>query len=164
METQRKIRSDAKLKLLAWEIQMEMACKCAEPGMTQLDILAWLQKEHRVKSSTGALSNWLPWFHSRQRVKEREQRVNAILEAEKEMHPELSKEELFEKGQRLFSIISIADEDGRGWTDVQRVEIEKTKVAEKLKTDRQKALEALASEIKGNPEAETLFRQLIKTL
>lgn len=126
MSEQSMPRADSKLKRLPLPIMREIVRRCGEPNMRQVDILAWLKAEHGVKSSDTALSEALSYLAARVRAADRDQKVDAWLECEKLEHPELSDEELFRRGQRKFSLLSIAEEDPKGWVAVQKLSVEKS--------------------------------------
>jgi hypothetical protein len=127
-------RADAKLKRLADEVQEQLHRYVNQPGVTQMDGIAWLEREHSVKTSAGAFSEWLSWFSARQRAREREQRVNVLLSEERQIHPELSDEDLFSRGQRLMTLLTIGEEDPKNWATVQKVALDRQGLA----LDRQK--------------------------
>ncbi|HMJ88460.1 MAG TPA: hypothetical protein VK530_01520, partial [Candidatus Acidoferrum sp.] len=70
--------------------------------------------------SAGSFSEWLSWYSARQRAREREQKIAALLDDERNLRPELSDDELFSKGQRMMSLLTMAEEDPKGWSTVQR--------------------------------------------
>lgn len=136
MNPDKKIRCDAKLKSLPWEVQLEMFELCNKPDTKQVDVLAWLEGEHQIRSSKASLSEWLPWFIARKRSKDREQKVDAELEELAREHPELTPQQLFEIGQRKFSLYAIADGDPDAWVNVQlagvaREDLERKKAGDK---------------------------------
>jgi hypothetical protein len=160
-------RADAKLKRLADDVQEQLYRYVNQPAVTQMDGIAWLEREHSVKTSAGAFSEWLSWFSARQRAREREQRVNVFLSDERQMHPELSDEELFQRGQRLMTLLTIGEEDPKSWAMVQRTKkdwedarLAQQKFKEQLKSDLDRGLEALYEHIKGNPAALAAFQAL----
>jgi hypothetical protein len=113
-------RSDAKLKRLDDSIQDAVFRYATTPGVTQADARAWLEREHSVKCSAGAFSEFLSWYGARQRAREREQKIAALLDDERNLRPELSDEELFAKGQRMMTLLTMAEEDPKAWAVVQR--------------------------------------------
>lgn len=127
-------RSDAKLKRLPIAVICELVARCQQPGCKQTDVLAWLKAEHGVSSSAPALSQAYTYLVSRARAHEREQKVQASLDCEKLEHPELTDEQLFALGQRRFTLMTIAEEDPKGWALIQKTAREK----ESGQLDRQK--------------------------
>lgn len=127
-------RADAKLKRLPEEIQAHIVEMCSKPGVTQRAILDWIERECDVKSSTGALSEFLSWYAARQEAKRDEQRIAVFLDEERQLHPELTKEQLFERGQRMFSLLAMSRQDPLEWYRVQRTQA----MADTTKLDREK--------------------------
>lgn len=127
-------RSDAKLKRLDDEIQDELFRYATATGVTQEDARAWLEREHQVKCSAGSFSEWLSWYGARQRAKAREQKIAALLDDERNLRPDLTDDQLFEKGQRMMTLLTMAEEDPKGWATIQRTARDK----EDSKLQRQK--------------------------
>lgn len=113
-------RADAKLKRLPIAVICEIVARCQSPGVTQSDVVAWLKAEHGVSSSVGALSVHYTYLVQRVKAWEREQKIQAWQDCEKLEHPELSDAELFRRAQRKFSLITIAEEDPKGWALIQK--------------------------------------------
>ena len=118
-------RADAKLKRLSEAVQARIMEMCAQPGMKQTDVLKWIKDECDVRSSPAALSEFLSWYAARKEARQNEARVSAFLDEERNLHPELTDEQLFERGQRAFSLLAIARQDAKEWTSVQKVGIDK---------------------------------------
>jgi hypothetical protein len=117
-----KPRADSKLKTLPDDTQAELARRAAEPGQTWSSIRAWLRAEHGVDlRSDSSLSAWLPWYQSRMRAREREAKIQALLDHERALNPTLTDPQLFSMGQRFFSELAIADEDAKAWAAVRKV-------------------------------------------
>jgi hypothetical protein len=118
-------RADSKLKRLSEEIQQSIFEMCGKPGLTQRAILDWIEKECDVQSSARGLSEFLSWYAARLEARKDEERVNVFLAEERQLHPEMSKDDLFERGQRMFSLLAMSRQDPKAWTTVQKVEIER---------------------------------------
>lgn len=127
-------RSDSKLKRLPIAVICELVTRCQTPGVTQAEALAWLKREHGVAASASALSQSYTYLVSRAAAHDREQKIGAWMDAEKLEHPELSDEELFRRGQRKFTLMTIAEEDPKGWAMIQKTARDK----EAVSLDRQK--------------------------
>ena len=163
-----KTRPDAKIKLLPEDLQAEIAIRCQQPGQSWKVIRAWIKSEHGVDvRSDTALSDWLPWYHSRLRAREREQKIQGILDTEKRLNPGLTDAQLFSIGQRFFSELAVAEEDATTWAVVQRSESERLKREQKdreiqqreeaLKLDREKfEFNAAESCLKHLPELRSI--------
>lgn len=125
MSDRKQPRADAKLKRLDLAVLREIVTRLTTPGVRQADVLAWLRAEHGVSSSAAALSSDLPYLQARVKSADRDQKINAWLECEKLEHPELTDEELFARGQRKFSLLTIAEEDPKGWAMIQKTQRDK---------------------------------------
>lgn len=115
-------RADSKLKNLPAEVQEQLYAKVLElksGGLRQEEALPWLRKEHGIKSSTGSLSDFLSWYSARLLSRDRHQRVLALLEKDRATG-QFSDEELFQRGQRFFAELTIAEEDAKGWASVHK--------------------------------------------
>lgn len=130
MSANRKPSSAAVLKNLPPERQAQIADRLRFkrppewPDNSQKAVRRWL-KEDGLETSEAALSEFLSWYLVRATLQEREQKVQAWLECEKLEHPELTEEELFRRGQRKFSLISIAEEDPDAWVKIQKTQRDK---------------------------------------
>ncbi len=120
-------RPDAKLKQLGDDEQQRLfdhVVGLKRHGGRQNDALTWITEQFGVKTSAGALSEFLSWFQARAEARADEARVTAFLDEERNLHPELTDAQLFERGQRAFSLLAIARQDPKAWTAVQKVGIE----------------------------------------
>ena len=122
-------RSDSKLLRLPISVMREILRQSAEPGMRYVDILDWLKKEHGVSSSPRALSDALTSLTRRVRSADREEAIQDWIADEKAAHPELTDEDLFTRGQRKFSLLSIAEEDSESWVKIQKTGQDARKLA-----------------------------------
>lgn len=141
---QRKVRSDAGLKNLPAELQRELA-DLLNGGRKLADGIAWL-KDHGHKAAASTVSEWLAWWNACDAARRREMKVDAWLADERKLHPEMTDAALFERGQRLFSLMAIAEEDAKAWVNVQRTTMEKNRGAfdrEKFEADHKAELQRL---------------------
>lgn len=118
MSTLKKPRGDSPLKNLPPARQAEIYEHLSSHTLAATE--KWLADDG-FKTSSAALSYFRTWWQAVLR----DQKVNAWLECEKLEHPELSEEELFRRGQRKFSLISIAEEDPEAWVKIQRTQRDK---------------------------------------
>jgi pyruvate-formate lyase-activating enzyme len=160
----RKIRADAKLKLMPTAVQEQLAELFKEPGFTLKQASEWLRQKKNLKLSVNTISEWYSWYQMRRAMAEREAKIDALLFDIKKQHPEISDAELFAKGQRVFSLLAVAEQQADEWVKVQALALEREKLAEKLKTDRERALDALAAEVKGNEPATAALKALVEAL
>lgn len=131
-------RADAKLKRLPVEIHCEIVERLAAPDTTQLDVLAWLKKYHRLDSSSSSFSRALPFIRQRVKAHGREQVILAKMSEKKAAERDITDAELFKWGQRQFSEMAIADEDPQAWATLQRVQLEKESAAFKAELEKLK--------------------------
>lgn len=162
--SERKVRADAKLKLLPATVQEQLAQVCNEPGGTLEKARTWLKQEHGVAVSVNTISEWLAWYQMKRVAALREAKVEAWLECERLEHPELTDEELFRRGQRKFSLLAIAEENPEEWARVQALGLERDRRDEQKKTAREKALDALAAEVRNNAQAQAALEALTQAL
>lgn len=160
----RKVRADSKLKLLPESVQGQIAQLAAEPGGTLEKVRTWVKQAHGIAVSLNTISEFLAWHKAKRDAAVRDAKVEAWLEDEKLAHPELSDAELFLRGQRKFSLLAVAEENPEEWARIQALALEREKHDERVKTSRERALDALAAEVKGNPEAEAALKALIAAL
>ena len=125
MSTEKKPRADARLKTLPVGRQSAIAEYLV--AHTLAETVAWLRADG-LATSPASLSEFLAWYSARQKIAQREQKIQAWLECEKLEHPELTDEDLFTRGQRKFSILSIAEEDAEAWSKIQATAMGKEKI------------------------------------
>jgi len=118
----RKPNSNSVLKNLPEERQAAIAEYCREHSLR--DTVKWCADDG-ITTSIAALSEWFSWWKLAQRAQERARRVDSFLLEEKQLHPELTEAELFDRGQRLFSMIAMAEEDAKNWTALQTVSLKR---------------------------------------
>lgn len=134
----------AKLKRLPDEVKDALLHQCMSAGVTQAMALAWLKNSHGVESSPAALSDFCSWWPARKRALAREQAVQVWMESEAELHPELSQEDLFRRGQRKFALGAIADDDPKAWMLTHAAEDSKERLAlERTKAEQRDQLIAI---------------------
>ena len=164
MTTERKVRADAKLKLLPQAAQDKLADFLLLPGNTLAMARDFVRREWDLSVSINTLSEWLAWYQSRRLSAMRAAKIEGWIACEKLEHPEISDEELFRRGQRKFSMMTLADDLPDEWVKIQAIGLEREKHAEKLKPAREKAIDALAAEVKGNAPAEAALATLLAAL
>lgn len=74
-------------------------------------------------------SSFLSWVNLSRKTAEREQAIEEWLRDESKLHPELTEEELNQRGQRKFKLLSIAEEKPSDWARILREEIRFRKLA-----------------------------------
>lgn len=116
-------RTDAKLKRLNPEQQETLWAFVADlkaTGQPQNSALLFIRTQFGFSSSSGALSEWLSWYAARQRTNQREQALMGMLTNEREKHPEWTDDFIFAEGQRLMAMLTLTEEDPKGWAAIQR--------------------------------------------
>jgi hypothetical protein len=134
----RKPNSNSALKTLPPERQAAIAEYCRDHSLR--NTAKWLADDG-ITTSIPALSEWFSWWKLAQRAEDRARKVDAFLIEEKSLHPELTEVQLFDRGQRLFSMIAMAEEDAKNWTALQTVSLKRGL----LQLDREK-FQTLAAE------------------
>jgi hypothetical protein len=121
MSTANKLpRRDARLKNLT-EAQQERILAAVKAGKDrEKEIIPWIKSELGVRTSTGALSDFLSWYVARMQSRADEQAVLAQIDSEAALHPEWTKEFLWERGQRRMEMITIARQDPDAWAKIQK--------------------------------------------
>jgi len=116
MSTEKKSRSDAKLKTLPPDRQAAIADYARDHSLS--DTLKWL-REDGLQTSSGALSLFLSWYRLQQRLAVNESTVSSLLEDLKRNDPTLTLEQLEQAGQAFFSKLAIEQEDSLTWKRIQ---------------------------------------------
>lgn len=75
-------------------------------------------------------SSWLSWVNLGRKTAEREQAIEEWLRNESALHPELSEDELNQRGQRKFKLLSIAEEQPSDWARILREEYRQKKLVQ----------------------------------
>jgi len=116
MSTEKKSRSDAKLKTLPPDRQAAIADYARDHSLS--DTLKWL-REDGLQTSSGALSLFLSWYRLQQRLAVNESTVSQLLEDMKQNDPTLTQQQLEQAGQAFFSKLAIEQEDSLTWKRIQ---------------------------------------------
>lgn len=128
-----KPRSDSKLKTLPAPVQAALFEQC-KLGYAQAQ--AWLLKEHAVKTSTGALSNFYGWFPfslaaTAAYAKQFEPEMAALLKTKGEA------EKLSQLSQFGFEMLAMRTQDLEGYATLKKIRL---KEAEQALSERRVAL------------------------
>lgn len=165
MSSTRKPRGDAVLKNLPDALQDELYQMLRRN--TQEKVVEWLKADHGIKTDSGALSRFWEWYHSWSLKPAAD--FAGSLQKQFEKMPQLKgqAEKIREITQVAFEMKAAQDRDpklffalGKARHDARRLALEENKFRESIKTDIEKGLDALHSEIKDNTEALTLFERL----
>jgi hypothetical protein len=113
-------RRDARLKNLT-EAQQERILELVKAGKDrEKEIIPFIKAEFGVRTSTGALSDFLSWYVARKQTRADEQAVIAQIEEEAALHPEWTKDFIWERGQRRMELITLARQDPDAWAKIQK--------------------------------------------
>ena len=141
-------RSTAKLKRLPpdkmW-LQAEIIRLGTLPGWSDVKIVEWLEAEHGIKSSTGALSEFRSWWELRQLLRARQLKVDSKIE-ELSQDDRYTPEQLFAIGQKMFTMSAIEAEDIKTWFATQRLNLQTRE--QEIETRKLKLLEAREAKTK----------------
>ncbi len=128
-----KIRRDAKLKGLPAERQDEVIRIATEHGISK-ETLARIQSELKIDvRSLKTLSEFWHWWHHPMQRMSRELATagsitSLVIEQMRRKQPDVSEEELFAYGQRVFAERAIAMQDVDAWTSTQSAQRDKERV------------------------------------
>jgi hypothetical protein len=126
--------------------------------------------------SAGTLSNIRDRLQAEEDFRDVEASALELVNQRKERDPQLSEAELEEYGQRVFTELTVVRQDLKGFVKLrtarnkavlekakldlkeQELALARDKFREELRTSTEKALAALAEEIKGNAKAEAALQ------
>ncbi len=137
----RKIHPSAKLKLLPAPVQKQLYDLYQRASGEAC--LEWLAKEHKVKSSTGALSEfsyWFPFSRPLELVKEHAEIFKSALKSDPNL--KLNAEQLTIASQIAFEQMALQDRNLKGFVSLQKVRLKQGD--QRLLERRVKLLEAAA--------------------
>lgn len=166
----KKTRNDAKLKTLPDALQEELWQRLRRTSYAKAS--AWLQKDHAIKTSERALSEFFSWYPRSCTLRMAASTSDQLAETLKKM-PELkiTADAAAKVAQVNFEIQAAQDRDPalftalrKGELEVKRLQLEREKFEHEKKQDWEKGLDALQDEIKGNPEAMKHFAALTAAL
>lgn len=143
----RKPRADSRLKNLPPEMRAQIAAHAQTHRLEETR--AWLLAEKGIRTSTGALSEFLSWQRLQETLKANEQTVAALMDWYRELHPDTGAEELAALGQAFFSALALRLQDPKVWTAVQTLGLKRRQLEldrEKLELLRKKAEQAERTE------------------
>lgn len=120
--SERKTRPDAVLQNLPEDRQDEIGSWML-PGKGNKSF-AKIQKilaGDGIRVSQQALSRFYSWWWLRKQNQQTEEDVQTILELDKQTDPSLTPDQLFNRGQRLFSILAMKNQDEKAWFFIQKL-------------------------------------------
>lgn len=135
-------------------------------------VIQWLHDTHAISSSGAALSKFFSWYPRQGWLKQSVSIADQLKAAVAQL-PKLREDAktVGEIAQVNFEILAAQNRDSdfylalqRERRDERRLQLEREKFEHSKKTDSEKGLDALISEIKGNPEALKHFEALRASL
>jgi len=182
MSTTRKPRGDSVLKTLPSARQDVIAEHAQSHKLAET--AAWL-KADGLKVSANQVSQFLSWYVLRQQLRQNESTVQELLADLKLEQPDITPEQLDSAGQMFFTALSIEQKDASSFVNVrssrsraileleklslrkqsearhqQKLEFDKEKFKEGLRTKLESGLAELATHIKSNPKAQAAYEAL----
>ncbi len=174
MSDQRKTRGDAVLKTLPEERQRDIYQRLLEE--TLAEVQGWL-KEDGIKISQHGLSEFHSWYALRRTLRQTESDAANFIELVKTELPELPAGKVDLIGEMFFNLTAIKQQDPKLFLALQKakhraemdklkyeqrereLKLEREKLELQVKSDIDKALDALFGEIAKDPEAVELFKR-----
>lgn len=171
----RKPRSDKKLSALSQEQQDKLWAWMGTPGLSYARIVTLVKAEFSLEISIRALSEW---WEDRATEEQQERFLRATniardIGAQADSLPQITKALKSQLTQKAFemslsgsdvddikTLMSIVGGMNRDVLSEGALALEIDKFKNSLKSEQEKALDALFQDIKGNPEAVALFDQL----
>ncbi|HEV2692233.1 MAG TPA: hypothetical protein VG347_05000 [Verrucomicrobiae bacterium] len=183
----------AVLKNLSPERQAEVWSRMTAKTATWKDtsyaaVRKWLAQDG-IETSHASLSDFYSWYPLQQQYRADEVTTDSLLEQLKAEVPGLTEEQLDELGQRTFSLLAIRNQDLSGFVTVRsamtkaqlekaklklreqaekrmekKLEFDKERFKEGLRTKLESGLAELATHIKGNPAAQTAYAAFKATI
>jgi len=170
----RKPRSDSRLKNLPDDRQLEIIKHLRDHKGEET--VAWLRADG-LETSEASLSEFRSWWVLQQQFNSVAEDTQTVVDLLKEERPELSEEAIQEYANKVFSLKALKTEDAdtyinlmsarnKGLIESEKLKLKKReaerkeeelklaqqKFAESLKTDVDKAMDAFAEQLKGNPK------------
>lgn len=167
---QRRTRRDATLKRLAREAQEDIYYRyypadADAEKMSEGDLLAHISLSHGVVVSRSTLHEFLSWFGALldgERMQERAEQAKLYFLKE---YPDATTEELERWAQLKFYADQLGPErNGKLFAQMFKARTERDKLHAATRTKIQAGLEEMEREIRGNPKAMEIFRQLQEVL
>lgn len=125
-----------------------------------------IQGELGIEVSLRAVSEWQSWFHTQLRLERAAERAEQVkLEMAKD--PRLTPEDLARAGQVVFMNEAMESGNVKAYVQLaklqlasERQKLERDKLSMASKSKLEAGLDALATELKGNPRAAKIFAEL----
>lgn len=122
----KKPRKDSKLKTLPDAVQAELYARYQKQGG---DVLTWLQAEHGVRSSSGALSNFAAWYPFSRPLEMVAQRANQYEQALKQdPNLKLNAEQVSIASQMAFEQMALQMQDIEGFVSLRKMRLKEQEI------------------------------------
>ena len=162
----RKHRSDSKLWNLDDDVQRQIYDL---RGFALRDIIAKCESEFGFKTSLASLSTWLREKHIEMLAESRASAAQLADDVEKDAEGKVDRGVQIQLGQLAFDAAMLKDprmlRTAYGLLlQKQSQEMERQRLSEASRTDRERAVSALLEEAKGNEEAKALLQQFVSAL
>lgn len=128
MSAPKKPRSDAPLKTLPAERQLEIIEKMGEPGMSLAKVCSWL-RDDGFDTSPPALSRFREWWLLQQQLSENEATVTQLMGSLSKENPTWSPAKIQETGQAFFTAMALQARDPKQWFFIQKLALQKQQLA-----------------------------------
>jgi hypothetical protein len=164
----RKPNSNAVLKTLPDERQATIAQYARDHSLEET--AKWLGDDG-IKTSTGALSNFLSWHSLQQQLSRNASTVETLLAEALKANPNWTPAQIEQAGQAFFSALALEQQDPKQWFFAQQLalkkqglEFDQAKFLESKKDGQVRALEGCLEESKQFPDVQALFRAAFAAL
>ena len=162
----RKHRSDSKL----WNLDEDVQRQIYDLRSCSLrDLVAKCESEFGFQTSLASLSTWLREKHVEMLAESRASAAQLADDVEKDAEGKVDRGVQIQLGQLAFDAAMLKDprmlRTAYGLLlQKQSQEMERSRLAEASRTDRERAVSALLEEAKGNDEAKALLQQFVSAL
>jgi hypothetical protein len=162
----RKHRSDSKL----WNLDEDVQRQIYDLRSCSLrDLVAKCESEFGFQTSLASLSTWLREKHVEMLAESRASAAQLADDVEKDAEGKVDRGVQIQLGQLAFDAAMLKDprmlRTAYGLLlQKQSQEMERQRLAEASRTDRERAVSALLEEAKGNDEAKALLQQFVSAL
>jgi hypothetical protein len=162
----RKHRSDSKL----WNLDEDVQRQIYDLRSCSLrDLVAKCESEFGFHTSLASLSTWLREKHVEMLAESRASAAQLADDVEKDAEGKVDRGVQIQLGQLAFDAAMLKDprmlRTAYGLLlQKQSQEMERSRLAEASRTDRERAVSALLEEAKGNDEAKALLQQFVSAI
>jgi len=114
-----------------------MARRLLARECTQKELAAWLGSEHHIPVSPRGVSRWFAGYRKQRRAALNQALVEINLAEFRKRNPDATDDEIFDFGQRMFSLLALEKKDIKTWATTQGVTTRRrqVKVSESKRAD-----------------------------